>query len=244
MPFSYSETTRLSPGNRAPVGLGPQQNNPATHGPNGKAFGPNSHVQGWWGLKGKMEGAPASQQPGQQAGGQPPTFTGPQIQAGYLDRWRAQQPGQQQGQLGGAAGGLGGGTQVTSSINPTNIYNEQLIRERTNAAIAGQQEQANLPWLTSQHARPGMSQRSPGIVSQAIPQYGAALAGATDAAVNVPADMTAQNAAHQLSMQGARESEGISWANIINALKNAQQGYNTQNMTSLAGMLGQLGGLG
>ena len=76
------------------------------------------------------------------------------------------------------------------------------------------------------------------VVSQAIPAYAQALSGAAQAAVQIPFQDTAANAAHQLAGQVSREGEAINWAQLLSGVRNAQQGYNTTIGTSLAGLIG------
>ncbi len=134
-------------------------------------------------------------------------------------------------------GGSNNTADIQTSITPQGIYSPQQTQEAKNQAVASQQQMANLPWLQGRYARPGMSQASPGIASQALPAYGAALAGAQQARVDIPFQDTRADAANILAGQTAREGEAIDWYRILSGLGAANRGAAVNNSSSLLNML-------
>jgi hypothetical protein len=126
---------------------------------------------------------------------------------------------------------------IQTSITPQGVYSPQQTQEATNQAVASQQQMANLPWLQGRYARPGMSQASPAIASRALPDYGAALAGAQQARVDIPFQDTRADAANILAGQTAREGEAIDWYRILSALGGANRGAAVNESSALLNML-------
>ena len=133
------------------------------------------------------------------------------------------------------------GAGASSQINSQNqIYSQGQMADAAEAEASEHLTGANLPWLANQAARPGMSVRSPGIISRVLPAYAQALSGAAGARVNVPHQMDVANRQFQTQTESAADNEALDWARIQQMLQAAQRGAAINNTGLVGGLIGQI----
>jgi hypothetical protein len=135
---------------------------------------------------------------------------------------------------------LGPGAATNLNNQNNSIYSQQQMADAAEAEASEHLTGANLPWLANQAARPGMSVRSPGIISRVLPAYAQALSGAAGARVNVPQQMNVANRQFQTQSESAGVQDTQDWMRIQQMLDAAQRGAAINNTGLISGLIGQI----
>lgn len=135
---------------------------------------------------------------------------------------------------------LGPGTSQNLNNQTNQIYSQQQMADAAEAEASESLVGANLPWLANQAARPGMSVRSPGIISRVLPAYAQALSGGTNARVNTPYQMQVANRQFQTQSESAADQDLLARAHIQQMLDQAQRGAAINNTGLIGGLIGQI----
>lgn len=125
---------------------------------------------------------------------------------------------------------------INTSITPENIYTPQMTQEAVNQQRADLAQQANMPWLLKQFARPGAAQNSPSAMGRAMPIVGQAQTGIARAGTEIPFADSAKNLNHWRSGEVAREQEAQGMAGLM--LRN--QGIDRELGGAYSNILSQL----
>lgn len=123
---------------------------------------------------------------------------------------------------------------VTTQVQPGNIYDDQQIRQRANQAAA--QNTVSFDWLKDQTGRPGMSSRG-GNQIQAYQPYRQSLYQQSMAPAQSQLQDQQANAQHQLQGNVARWQETLGYAKPYLDVYNTQQQSQLSGLDALANLL-------
>lgn len=132
-----------------------------------------------------------------------------------------------------------GPAEINTSITPNNIYTPEMTRAAVNQAAATQHQQGSLPYLLDQVARPGMSSRSPYMISRTLPAVAATDAAARQAQVDIPFSDAQANLQNMLAGQVAREQEAQGLYGVQLGQDHINRNTQLSNAGNLLGLLGQ-----
>lgn len=129
--------------------------------------------------------------------------------------------------------------QINTSITPQNIYTPQQTQETINTTRAIAAQNANLPWLLRQYARPGVSQRSPSALGQAIPQIAQAQSAIARAPTEISFGDDLANMDHFRAGQVSREQEAQGMAGGLLRMQDIGRNLQSTQANLLAQLLGR-----
>lgn len=184
--------------------------------------------------------------------------TDPNLMPGFLNEMARLNAGQGltrwQGLAGGANGGqqtgspmapgapISGVSQIQTTIQPRDIYTQQMTQQRVNQAMADAHQRGNMSQLLKQFDRSGVS-RSGRNTFAALPQYAQSRSDAVQAQAAIPLADEAANQQNRLRGEIAQGLEFNQLARLLLGQQSLNNWVQQSNLSGIGNILGSIGAL-